>query len=1449
MRALFVLLVLSVAAFASTSDVEFEQFVDAELVDASTFQSNAAAAAESALSDTEMEAEEVQSQTTSEQEDEESEEISEEAQVSVVEENEDEPVVRFVGVQESKADPKEAIAAASFGGLDGAKTIDLKVAGPILDKAQEVLNKVTNKINLTKLITTIKKVIDRVKLEEKGGCFLVSFLTVEETTVWDSLGLPPWLAKIISRVLYLSVCPKGGVTVRAIMQLNEWKAGFVSTTPGWLMLTVNDKLEIKITARLPVQVAMKTQTIGCIVDGEYTIPQTFELRGEFKEGALSIRAMAKELGVTLPSNLPQPINAIADTRITKIIFGYKSNKPHVVVLAESTQVLNWSKLKIDKVFIGIMWSCPDEPKASGTKLLELEGVYVSENALTSRENSKLVRMKQMYELRAERRLQSAYTKFVTSSFLEAAVRHQNKNLQCLSWALQTKITLGKIAVPLVLFNQGTGFYLTLAGEVQASHPIPDMDKDIGPIKFTVNDLALSLIGQDAWPKSLEKAITWFNGKTKIMDILCEVSRLNIQINNQVVVQMTSSATWMEKKVTVSVFYGPPDKAFKESPAYAVVLSTDIDVATILQRVLGVKIPYFISKNLYIAVASQKLELGGAQGHLTYLTPGGSTPIEAGVSFNAAVKLNPESDNAIIARLARIFNGSLTLNCAVNEQRVQVGVKLERIVFTNRVSMINTGIVVKSVYAPPSIGIDFVAGLEIKLEKQDLIFELVFGVTQTGPLTTLSLGLELKSTWKDVFGINGVVIDRPGGNVAITVANPPVVTALGIKGALAIKEVLYGAVNIGIDLINPKNDYFYGEMHKIEMCLLLKAFLGKDHQVKVPALLCEAFTWPAFIVAFSLTKQKVNLPTATLSEIKPGFFFKGKVPMPLFQIGIETQMILPPMLPEFHAKIDVPPINFPPFLVVSRAENDQQNGPLANIDVTTKLSEFNVELKAYAKIFNALGGGVSLVMGAAKGIQFNAFFIASLGGASFRTEIEAHFDPKTPLKDTGVGLKIELVDFFKLQEKVKAAIQGFATKLKETSDKLEAAAAKLGQKCLPDAMCSFECANPSSFLESSSTSQARSGANLALFQRASLLNKRLNLLVSRVNAQRRLNAQALSELIAKQEEGQGNQMLIMRSQMLLRDVSNMWRDGVYDLMEEMDQINLGIHDYHDIMEKSSVHERAEAEEKLAAEHNAAIDEFHRFAEITEDLNLDATIEEEAFGLTEGDVEVDKVDVDVENPFDGLKKLGEKIKDTAKDIGNEIKDTAKEIGHDIKDGVKELAAHIKEGVDALKNQFDKIKTKLCQGAVRVCTGACKAAQKSVEGVAGLTDLAGDGMNKLAELATLIEIKKVGFAVHVGLPTSISLELEYRFGLSKDQTWISKSFKLSTPPFEGPAFDITGLAKMIWGKVASDESKKKVADVEKSLGNVATQVTTPVAQTIQSVLPPPIQQQQQQKKSTKP
>jgi len=269
--------------------------------------------------------------------------------------------------------------------------------------------------------------------------------------------------------------------------------------------------------------------------------------------------------------------------------------------------------------------------------------------------------------------------------------------------------------------------------------------------------------------------------------------------------------------------------------------------------------------------------------------------------------------------------------------------------------------------------------------------------------------------------------------------------------------------------------------------------------------------------------------------------------------------------------------------------------------------------------------------------------------------------------------------------------------------------------------------------------------------------------------------------------------------MLKEELELWRDGEIAFRDEMDNIKLGIHRYHDLQELPAS-QRARADAELAAEHNAYLDaSAARFAalDVEGELNLDALLEQLWFEEPQW----------VKDARNGLKKIGDSISNTAKKVVSAVDNGLRNVRQNLDSGWKKFGGWVNKGVDVLKKEAKKLGENICKGAVRICVGACKTAQKVVTAAGDVTEWAGNAVDNFAEIATLIEFKKIEFVAFAGRKIGLGLQVEYRFGLDRDKSWKRYSYELSVSPFGSDGkFDMAKLAKSIWEKISADALKGK-------------------------------------------
>ena len=245
------------------------------------------------------------------------------------------------------------------------------------------------------------------------------------------------------------------------------------------------------------------------------------------------------------------------------------------------------------------------------------------------------------------------------------------------------------------------------------------------------------------------------------------------------------------------------------------------------------------------------------------------------------------------------------------------------------------------------GLQFVAGTNpsvgvvgsIKLHKLDITMDAAIRATVSG----VKLEGSMSGCWNNAFGSSYLTICDI---FLSTTINPPLpISGLECGGRVEVGKqscghVLTAESYIGINEVNPDEDYFYADAHSVTFQKFFDAFCL---DVDLPKPLGDSGFPNGFKISFSLLGAE--LPHVGIS-IPPGLRCIGTLNF----LGLESYVDIDIQLPtKIILNISMPPIVLDNVFKMYRSSSDKSAGPYVDIEVTTKQAP-HIEASGFVEVF-------------------------------------------------------------------------------------------------------------------------------------------------------------------------------------------------------------------------------------------------------------------------------------------------------------------------------------------------------------------------------------------------------------------------------------------------------------------------------------------------------------------
>ena len=329
--------------------------------------------------------------------------------------------------------------------------------------------------------------------------------------------------------------------------------------------------------------------------------------------------------------------------------------------------------------------------------------------------------------------------------------------------------------------------------------------------------------------------------------------------------------------------------------------------------------------------------------------------------------------------------------------------------------------------------------QIALRKPPLTFSGKISVGSKG----LSLQLSVQKCWKNAFGRKWLDICNFLG--AIDFVPPTLITgfAFGAEINLGYRSSghqIKAKGYVGVNTINPSENYYYVKFNKITMGSLLKAF---KLTFTIPRALSESGFPKGFLSSFSLSGKE--LPEFHLS-IPSGYRIKGTLNI----LGLQGMADITMSLPKgIYIQVALPPIKIGSLLRMYASSTDTSRGPFLNAIIKLLPTRYvKIEAKGYLMVlgisretklkitntqyeFRIQGKMLNLYRAS---LDITAKY-GSIRGAQFQVRGEFKSDLFNGIQNIVKRLANNLANFAKRQlEKAKKLVNKFGAKIRKLISK-------------------------------------------------------------------------------------------------------------------------------------------------------------------------------------------------------------------------------------------------------------------------------------------------------------------------------------------------------------------------------------------------------------------------------
>ena len=221
------------------------------------------------------------------------------------------------------------------------------------------------------------------------------------------------------------------------------------------------------------------------------------------------------------------------------------------------------------------------------------------------------------------------------------------------------------------------------------------------------------------------------------------------------------------------------------------------------------------------------------------------------------------------------------------------------------------------------------GARLKISKPQLTFDGTLRAEFNPP--GIKMSMEMIGVWEKAFGFK--YLSFGDGYIAARVSPvPPYLLQFQISGKLSLgnagsKDEIKAEGEMGYDVTDPSNIYFYGKVNKLTIGSLLKAF---EYDASVPRLLEDSGFPKGLEVSYSLQER-----SSKHGKIPQGLVLKGVIDLLGFEVSLDIDIGWPRGV---KLNIRMTPLSLAGGLIkLYESEDNVKNGPFFLADVCLESS--------------------------------------------------------------------------------------------------------------------------------------------------------------------------------------------------------------------------------------------------------------------------------------------------------------------------------------------------------------------------------------------------------------------------------------------------------------------------------------------------------------------------------
>jgi len=357
------------------------------------------------------------------------------------------------------------------------------------------------------------------------------------------------------------------------------------------------------------------------------------------------------------------------------------------------------------------------------------------------------------------------------------------------------------------------------------------------------------------------------------------------------------------------------------------------VTSILGDASKAFLPFYL-KQLDFTLSTDEIDVGA----LDQLAWSGVRQLPKGIALTAKAQFNPDSKNIIWKIIRTVMPGEFTVQLAFDGNVFTLSLMLPDLTFSSRAILTGSKLSVGGQINPPKFFVGIESTLKTMLGQDQILFKAAAAIDVTQ--VKFSFALNMVGTWFGAFGYKKLAIGDLAGEVGLT-AVAPFISSLLLGGSITFgdrgaADVISGKMYFQFNLVDPLQNYFYGNMQRLTVGQFLKHVFGKT----CGPVLGES----GFNNGLLISLASVAQTTPAGDKVPAGFYLKGG--MNLFGLGGDAEIA-------FSGAQNKISVALYPFkigmITMARSGTELTKGPMFNIDFNMEPFSFTGSMEGYLKL--------------------------------------------------------------------------------------------------------------------------------------------------------------------------------------------------------------------------------------------------------------------------------------------------------------------------------------------------------------------------------------------------------------------------------------------------------------------------------------------------------------------